>query len=61
MVELAQEVNDRMPRYVVQRSATLLNEHGKSARGARVLLLGVTYKADLADQEGSPAREIGTG
>jgi UDP-N-acetyl-D-mannosaminuronate dehydrogenase len=47
-----------MPRYVVQRAATLLNEHGKSARGARVLLLGVTYKADLADQQGAPAREI---
>jgi nucleotide sugar dehydrogenase len=59
MVELAQEVNGRMPRYVVQRAATLLNEHGKSLRGARVLLLGVTYKADLADQEGAPAREIG--
>lgn len=58
MAELAQEVNGRMPRYVVQRAAALLNEHGKSARGARVLLLGVTYKADLADQQGSPAREI---
>ncbi|WP_030619822.1 nucleotide sugar dehydrogenase [Streptomyces sclerotialus] len=58
MVELAQEVNGRMPRYVIQRCATLLNEHGKSARGARVLLLGVTYKPDIADQEGSPAREI---
>jgi nucleotide sugar dehydrogenase len=32
MVELAQQVNSRMPRYVVQRAATLLNEHGKSAR-----------------------------
>lgn len=60
MVELAQEVNARMPRYVVQRAAALLNEHGKSLRGARVLLLGVTYKADVAGQEGSPAREIAT-
>ncbi|CAL9448039.1 UDP-N-acetyl-D-glucosamine 6-dehydrogenase [Streptomyces sp. enrichment culture] len=58
MVELAQQVNSQMPRYVVQRAATLLNEHGKSARGARVLLLGVTYKADLADQQAAPAREI---
>ncbi|MEU3144176.1 MULTISPECIES: nucleotide sugar dehydrogenase [unclassified Streptomyces] len=58
MAELAQQVNGRMPPYVVQRAAALLNEHGKSARGARVLLLGVTYKADLADQQGSPAREI---
>ncbi|HEY9439193.1 MAG TPA: nucleotide sugar dehydrogenase [Streptomyces sp.] len=60
MVSLAQEINDRMPRYVIQRCATLLNEHGKSVRGARVLLLGVTYKPDLADQERSPAREIAT-
>ncbi|MCW8382848.1 nucleotide sugar dehydrogenase [Streptomyces justiciae] len=58
MVELAQQVNSQMPRYVVQRAATLLNEHGKSARGARVLLLGVTYKPDLADQQATPAREI---
>ncbi|MET7378091.1 nucleotide sugar dehydrogenase [Streptomyces sp. NPDC005526] len=58
MVELAQQVNSRMPRYVIQRAAALLNEHGKSARGARVLLLGVTYKPDLADLEGTPAREI---
>ncbi|MEU4468376.1 nucleotide sugar dehydrogenase [Streptomyces sp. NPDC024017] len=58
MVELAQEVNSRMPGYVVQRAATLLNEHGKSARGARVLLLGVTYKPDLADLQATPAQEI---
>ncbi|MEV5342283.1 nucleotide sugar dehydrogenase [Streptomyces sp. NPDC052676] len=58
MVELARQVNEQMPRYVVQRAAALLNEHGKSARGARVLLLGVTYKPDLGDQQGTPAREI---
>ncbi|MER7044402.1 nucleotide sugar dehydrogenase [Streptomyces jumonjinensis] len=58
MVGLAQEINARMPRYVIQRCATLLNEHGKSARGARVLLLGITYKHDLADLAGSPATEI---
>ncbi|RFU87616.1 nucleotide sugar dehydrogenase [Streptomyces triticagri] len=60
MVGLAQEINDRMPSYVIQRAATLLNEHGKSARAARVLLLGVTYKPDLACQEGAPAHEIAT-
>ncbi|MGW0470181.1 nucleotide sugar dehydrogenase [Streptomyces coeruleorubidus] len=58
MVELAQQVNSRMPGYVVQRGAALLNEHGKSARGARVLLLGVTYKPDLADLHGTPAQEV---
>uniref|UniRef100_UPI0018F371E4 nucleotide sugar dehydrogenase n=1 Tax=Streptomyces sp. CRB46 TaxID=2682613 RepID=UPI0018F371E4 len=60
MVELAQQVNAQMPRYVVQRAAALLNEHGKSARAARILLLGVTYKADLADQQAAPAEEIAT-
>ncbi|MCT4355736.1 nucleotide sugar dehydrogenase [Streptomyces sp. Je 1-79] len=58
MVELATQVNERMPQYVIQRCTTLLNEHGKSARSARVLLLGVTYKPDIADREGSPADEI---
>ncbi|WP_433341867.1 nucleotide sugar dehydrogenase [Streptomyces sp. CA-253872] len=60
LVGLAREVNQRMPAYVIQRAATLLNEHGKSVRGARVLLLGITYKPDVADQEGSPAEEIAT-
>lgn len=60
MVGLAQEINERMPRYVTQRAAALLNEHGKSVRGARLLILGVTYQPDVADQEGAPAREIAT-
>lgn len=58
LAELAGEINDRMPRYVVQRAAALLNEDGKAVRGARVLLLGVTYKADVADTSGSPARDV---
>ncbi|WP_405856776.1 nucleotide sugar dehydrogenase [Streptomyces sp. NBC_00090] len=58
LVELAGQVNERMPQYVVQRAATLLNEHGKSARGARILLLGITYKPDLPDRQDSPADEI---
>ncbi|MFI6939309.1 nucleotide sugar dehydrogenase [Streptomyces sp. NPDC050418] len=58
LVGLAQEVNQRMPQYVIQRAATLLNEHGKSVRGARILLLGVTYKPDIAGQQGAPAEEI---
>jgi UDP-N-acetyl-D-glucosamine dehydrogenase len=57
-VELAQEINDRMPRYVVERAQQLLNEQGRALKGSRVLLLGVTYKADIADQRESPARPI---
>ncbi|MGV9312190.1 nucleotide sugar dehydrogenase [Streptomyces sp. NPDC003691] len=55
---LAREINDRMPGYVTRRCAALLNEYGKSARGARVLLLGITYKPDIAEVQGSPATEI---
>ncbi|GGY11773.1 UDP-N-acetyl-D-glucosamine dehydrogenase [Streptomyces minutiscleroticus] len=53
--ELAQEVNDRMPAYVVDRITRLLNDRRRSVRGTRVLLLGATYKPDIADDRGSPA------
>ncbi len=57
-VELAQEINSRMPAYVVDRAAELLNGDSKSLKGAQVLLLGVTYKRDVADQRESPAKVI---
>ena len=54
-VELAQEINATMPAYVVHRAQDILNEDSKSLRGSTVLLLGVTYKPDIADQRESPA------
>ncbi|MCP2335353.1 nucleotide sugar dehydrogenase [Actinomadura rupiterrae] len=57
-VELAQEINDRMPRYVAERAQQLLNREGRALKDAKVLLLGVTYKADIADQRESPARPV---
>jgi UDP-N-acetyl-D-glucosamine dehydrogenase len=57
-VELAQEINAGMPEYVVRRIQDLLNEESKSLRGARVLLLGVTYKPDISDQRESPAKPL---
>jgi UDP-N-acetyl-D-glucosamine dehydrogenase len=57
-VELAQEINSRMPGYIVDRAAELLNTDAKPLNGAKVLLLGVTYKKDIADQRESPARPI---
>jgi UDP-N-acetyl-D-glucosamine dehydrogenase len=57
-VELAQEINGRMPGYVTERAAELLNRNALPVNGARVLLLGVTYKRDIADQRESPARPI---
>lgn len=57
-VELAQEINNSMPRYVVDRIADLLNEHRKPLNGSEILLLGVTYKADIADQRESPSTPV---
>jgi nucleotide sugar dehydrogenase len=54
-VELAQEINATMPAYVARRAQNLLNEAGLATNGASVLLLGVTYKPDIADQRESPA------
>ncbi|MFD7406784.1 nucleotide sugar dehydrogenase [Streptomyces sp. NPDC059866] len=54
-VELAQEINRRMPEYVVRRAQDLLNTAGRPLHGSRVLLLGVTYKPDVADQRETPA------
>jgi len=53
-VELAQEINADMPAYVAGRVAELLAADFLALDGARVLLLGVTYKADIADQRESP-------
>lgn len=54
-VELAQEINQSMPHYVRTRVAEVLNDQYKALRGSKVLLLGVTYKANIADQRESPA------
>jgi UDP-N-acetyl-D-glucosamine dehydrogenase len=57
-VELAQEINNSMPAYVTGRIADLLNDEGKAINGATILLLGVTYKPNIADQRESPAIPI---
>ncbi|GAA3732572.1 nucleotide sugar dehydrogenase [Plantactinospora mayteni] len=54
-VELAQEINATMPSYVARRAQNILNEAGMATNGANILLLGVTYKPDIADQRESPA------
>ena len=54
-VELAQEINATMPMYVVHRAQDILNGDNRAINGAHVLLLGVTYKPDIADQRESPA------
>lgn len=57
-VELAEEINNSMPGYIVRRVQDLLNMDAQSLRGSSILLLGVTYKANIADQRESPATEI---
>ena len=57
-VELAQEINATMPAYVARRAQNLLNADGQAVHGAGVLLLGVTYKANIADQRESPATPL---
>jgi UDP-N-acetyl-D-glucosamine dehydrogenase len=57
-IELADEVNRRMPEYVVSVIGDALNEQGKPIRGSKILLLGVAYKKDVADTRESPALEV---
>jgi UDP-N-acetyl-D-glucosamine dehydrogenase len=54
-VELAQEINASMPGYVARRIQDLLNLDGRALRGSVVILLGVTYKPNIADTRESPA------
>lgn len=59
MVELAQEINESQPAYVVQRLQDALNDQlGKALKGARILALGLAYKAGTADVRESPAAEV---
>jgi UDP-N-acetyl-D-glucosamine dehydrogenase len=58
LIELADEVNRRMPRHVVERATELLNREGKPMRGARIALIGVAYKPDIDDVRESPALDI---
>jgi UDP-N-acetyl-D-glucosamine dehydrogenase len=57
-VELANDVNDHMPDYVVRRLVVALNRERKALNGSRILLLGVSYKRNTADARETPAAEI---
>jgi UDP-N-acetyl-D-glucosamine dehydrogenase len=57
-IELAGEVNEAMPQYVVQSTARALERQGTTLRGAKVLVLGVAYKRDVDDLRESPALTI---
>ncbi|HYN50299.1 MAG TPA: nucleotide sugar dehydrogenase [Thermoleophilaceae bacterium] len=57
-IELAGEVNQRMPYFCVERIARALNDHAKPVRGSRVAIVGVSYKAGSGDMRESPAMKI---
>jgi len=54
-IELAGEINTRMPEYVVHRVADALNAQQKSVNGSRILVLGVAYKPNVDDERQSPS------
>lgn len=57
-IEHANEVNNRMPDYVVTRVADALNDAGRAIRGSKVLAVGVAFKPGVDDLRGSPALEV---
>lgn len=58
LIELAGEINDYMPEYVVHRVMDLLNNKRKCLKCSQVLLLGITYKGDIDDLRESPALKV---
>ena len=57
-IELAGQINGSMPEYVVHKIADALNGQKKSLNGSKILILGVSYKADIDDIRESPALDI---
>lgn len=57
-IELAGEINRSMPNYVVTKVQDCLNDEGKPLKGARILILGLSYKADIDDMRESPSLEL---
>ena len=57
-VELAQEINNSMPAYVVGQISEILNKNGKLLNNSKILLMGVAYKKDISDMRESPAIDV---
>jgi UDP-N-acetyl-D-glucosamine dehydrogenase len=57
-IELAGEINVGMPRFVIEKLMLALNERGKALKGAKVLVLGLSYKKDIDDIRESPSLEL---
>jgi UDP-N-acetyl-D-glucosamine dehydrogenase len=54
-IELAGEINTKMPEWVVGKVAEMLNEHAKPIKGSAILILGLAYKANVDDDRESPS------
>jgi UDP-N-acetyl-D-glucosamine dehydrogenase len=57
-IELAGKVNQRMPYFCLEKIEQALNDAGKPVRGARILMLGVSYKPGVGDIRESPALKL---
>ncbi|GAG62922.1 unnamed protein product [marine sediment metagenome] len=57
-IELAGEVNENMPYYIVQKIVDVLNNAQKSIKSSNILVLGVAYKKDINDVRMSPALKL---
>ncbi|GIE94090.1 nucleotide sugar dehydrogenase [Paractinoplanes rishiriensis] len=57
-VELANDINNHMPDYVIRRLVAALNRQRKAVNGSTVLLLGLAYKKNSGDARESPARRV---
>jgi len=57
-IELAGEINTNMPQYVIAKTMEALNEHKKSLKGSKVLVLGLAYKKNIDDLRESPSIEL---
>ena len=54
-IELAGEINTNMPDYVISKAMDSLNDEGKALKGAKILVLGLAYKANVDDCRESPS------
>ena len=57
-IELAGEVNSNMPYWVLNKVVDSLNDHGKSLKEAKILILGIAYKKNVDDMRESPAVKL---
>ena len=57
-IELAGKINENMPYFCLEKVTRALNSHEKAIKGSKILLVGVSYKADVGDLRESPALKL---